>query len=329
MDRTERFYKIDQLLSERQAVPFAVLQEKLEVSRATIKRDLEYMRSRLNAPILWDREARGYRFAGAAEAGLGAGDKYELPGLWFSATEIHALLTMQHLLANLGRGGLLGSQVEALQARLKGLLGSAENPAEEIERRVRIIGATARPMPLVQFSAVGSALLRRKRLKLDYFARTSGETTSRDVSPQRLVHYRDNWYLDAWCHLRQGLRSFAVDAIRHAEVLDLAAEDVADAELDGVLGAGYGIFSGREVQWATLRFSPARARWVAAEAWHPKQKAGFDGEGRYVLEIPYSDDRELLMDILRHGRDVEVLDPPELRRRVAEELAVAARAYPD
>ncbi len=323
MDRTERFYKIDQLLSGRQAVPFAVLQEKLEVSRATIKRDLEYMRSRLNAPIVWDREARGYRFKGAA----GPGDKYELPGLWFSATEIHALLTMQHLLANLGRGGLLGGQVEALQARLKGLLGSAENPVEEVERRVRIIGAAARPMPLEQFSAVGSALLRRKRLMLDYFARGRGETALRQVSPQRLVYYRDNWYLDAWCHLRQGLRSFAVDAIRHAEMLDLPAQDVAEAELDAELGSGYGIFSGRQVQWASLRFSPARARWVAPEAWHPKQKAAFDEQGRYCLEIPYSDDRELLMDILRHGRDVEVLAPPELRRRVAEELAAAAKAY--
>ncbi len=55
MDRTERFYKIDQMIHDRRLVPFAELQEALEVSRATLKRDLEYMRNRLNAPIVWDR----------------------------------------------------------------------------------------------------------------------------------------------------------------------------------------------------------------------------------------------------------------------------------
>ena len=65
MDRTERFYKIDQMIHDRRLVPFAELQEALEVSRATLKRDLEYMRNRLNAPIVWDRHAGtggGYRF---------------------------------------------------------------------------------------------------------------------------------------------------------------------------------------------------------------------------------------------------------------------------
>jgi predicted DNA-binding transcriptional regulator YafY len=63
MDRTERFYKIDQLLQERRIVPFSVFAADLGVSRATFKRDLEYMRSRLNAPIEWDRDAGAYRYA--------------------------------------------------------------------------------------------------------------------------------------------------------------------------------------------------------------------------------------------------------------------------
>ncbi|MDD5296418.1 MAG: YafY family protein [Rhodocyclaceae bacterium] len=325
MDRTERFYKIDQLLSERKVVPFAVLQEKLEVSRATIKRDLEYLRSRLNAPIVWDREARGYRFGSPEQ--VGAGDRYELPGLWFSSEEILALLTMQHLLANLDRGGLLGAQVEPMQARLRGLLGSADNSAEEVQKRVRILGMAARSTPLDQFSLVGSALLKRKRLSINYFARGRGENSEREISPLRLVHYRDNWYLDAWCHLRQGLRSFSLDAMHAVQLLASPAVDVPEDQLDADLGAGYGIFSGREVQWARLRFTAERARWVASETWHPNQKGHFDADGSYLLELPYSDDRELLMDILRQGRGVAVLAPSELRRRVAEELRAAASSY--
>ena len=327
MDRTERFYKIDQMIHDRTVVTFTELLEALEVSRATLKRDLEYMRNRLNAPIVWDRDAGaggGYRFdTPHAEAGA----QYELPGLWFNANEVHALLTMQHLLTDLDPGGMLTPHVQPLMARLNSLLGSGENTAEEIRRRVLIVGLGKRDMKLAHFEKVGSALLRRKRLAITYFARGSGETTEREVSPQRLVYYRGNWYLDAWCHLRNDIRNFAIDSIRAAEVIEKKAREVSHRSMDEVLGPGYGIFSGRKLQHAVLRFTPERARWVAQETWHPKQKGRVEADGSWHLEFPYADHRELIMDILKFGADVEVLAPPDLRRRVAEEAARLTALY--
>jgi predicted DNA-binding transcriptional regulator YafY len=219
MDRTERFYKIDQMIHDRKLVPFVDLMAALEVSRATLKRDLEYMRNRLNAPIVWDREAGGYRFdTPHAEAGA----QYELPGLWFNSGEVHALLTMQHLLTDLDPGGILTPHIRPLIARLNSLLGTAENTAEEIRRRVLIVGLGKRELKLAHFEKVGAALLRRKRLAITYFARGSGETTEREVSPQRLVYYRQNWYLDAWCHLRNDIRNFSLDSIRECNVIESA-----------------------------------------------------------------------------------------------------------
>ena len=142
----------------------------------------------------------------------------------------------------------------------------------------------------------------------------------RQVSPQRLVHYRDNWYLDAWCHWRNGLRSFSVDAVVRVQVQDTPAIDVPDAELDDVLGAGYGIFSGRHVQWAILRFSADRARWVSAERWHPDQIGRWNSQGQWLLNVPYADPRELVMDILRHVPEVDVIGPDELRAEVVHRL---------
>jgi predicted DNA-binding transcriptional regulator YafY len=214
MDRTERFYKIDQMIHDRKVVSFSELMEALEVSRATLKRDLEYMRNRLNAPIVWDRDAGiagGYRFDTPHAEG---GAQYELPGLWFNSGEVHALLTMQHLLTDLDPGGILTPHIRPLIARLNGLLGTAENTAEEIRRRVLIVGLGRRELKLAHFEKVGAALLRRKRLAITYFARGSGETTEREVSPQRLVYYRENWYLDAWCHLRNDIRNFSLDSIQ-------------------------------------------------------------------------------------------------------------------
>lgn len=324
MDRTERFYKIDQLISERQVVSFDTLLEVLEVSTATLKRDIQYLRDRLNAPLIWDRAARGYRYERDT---VPTGSQFELPGLWFNASEIHALLTMQHLLATLDQSGLLGPHIQPLMARLNGLLGSADNTSEEIRKRVRIIGAGARRMQLHHFEKVGSALLQRKRLLITYRARGKDEITEREISPQRLVHYRENWYLDAWCHVRRGLRSFAVDAILKADLLETPTKTVSEKTLDAVLGSGYGIFSGKKVQWAKLKFNAERARWVAQEQWHPKQKSKFEPDGSYRLDIPYSDDRELIMDILRHGPTVEVLAPLALRERVREQIGQMQQRY--
>ncbi|MDO9227526.1 MAG: WYL domain-containing protein [Pseudomonadota bacterium] len=328
MDRTERFYKIDQLLAERLVVPFEDLLAALEVSRATLKRDLLYLRARLNAPIVWDRDARGYRYSGrGGEGAARGGGQFKLPGLWFNAREIHALLTMRHLLASLDQGGLLGPHVQPLMARLNGLMGTADDTAEEVRKRVRILGLAARKMDLDAFERVGSALLRRKRLLITYHARGSNAVSEREVSPLRLVHYRENWYLDAWCHLRRGLRNFSVDAIERAEILEKPARDIAEKSLNQVLGAGYGIFSGGRVRWARLRFTPERARWLTSEQWHPKQKGHLQDDGAYLLELPYADDRELIMDILKYGPDCEVLAPEELRTRVREQAAATLARY--
>jgi len=324
MSQTERVYKIDQLLTDRRVVSFQALQEALEVSRATLKRDLAYMRDRLNAPIVFDRDLDGYRFDGAAPK---IGGQYELPGLWFSAAEIHALLTMQHLLANLDPGGILAPHIQPLMARLNALLGTAENTADEIRKRILIVGQGKRSLRLEHFERVGSALLRRKRLHISYYARGKDEVTEREVSPQRLVHYRENWYLDAWCHVRRELRNFSVDSIRRCEVLEKSAREVANRTMQEVLGPGYGIFGGRELQWASLRFSPERARWVATEAWHPQQRGRFEADGSWVLQLPYGDDRELIMDILKHGAHVEVLESAQLRDRVKEALRAAMQHY--
>lgn len=322
MNRTERLYRIDQLLHQRKVVPRNDLLEELEISWATLKRDLAYMRDRLNAPIVFDNERGGYCFDLS-----GTGPQYELPGLWFSAQEILALLTMHRLLEELDSGGLLGPQIGPLMARLNALLESGTGSAEEVMRRVKVIAAQNRPVPARWFEVVGSALVQRHRIEILYFTRSRNERSRREVSPQRLVHYRNAWYLDAWCHRSDALRVFALDAIEEARMIDRKARNVSIAEIDRELGAGYGIYRGRNLRWAVLRFSADAARWVRAEVWHPKQEGETLEDGSYVLKIPYADTPELEMDILRHGEQVEVVSPDALRRRIAERLGAARARY--
>lgn len=322
MNRTERFYKIDQMLNERRVVPIADFLETLGVSRATFKRDMEYLRDRLHAPILWDREAGGYRFSTTGTPG----PAYALPGLWFSSGELYALLAAQKLLSEI-EPGILAAHIAPLQSRLNTLLEASGHSARDITERVRLLSMGKRTVEPRFFTDMMSALLERKRLEITAWHRGRNETSQRQISPQRLIHYRDNWYLDAWCHLRQALRSFSVDAINRVRILQERADDIAPETLDQHYAAAYGIFSGRPKAWAVLRFSPERTRWVQSEQWHRHQRSEILPDGSLRLSLPYADERELLMDILRHGRHVDVEGPPALRQSIAAEIRVLAERY--
>ena len=310
MDRTERFYHIDRLLNERRVVPVQVFLEELEVSLATFKRDLEYLRERFNAPIVWDRDAGGYRFDAPS-----SGPRYELPGLWFNSSEVIALLTMQQLLRNL-EPGLLVEHVEPLLTRLQTILGEGNVTVGDIEKRIRFHRQAARVHDGKHFTLVATAVLQRKRLVIDHYVKARDETITREVSPQRLTFYREAWYLDAWCHLRNELRSFALDAMKKVTLSKESVKEVSDKEIARILDGGYGIFSGKDLQWAELEFTAEQARWVSRETWHQKQQRHFAPDGSYRLKAPFSDPTELVMDILRHVPAVKVISPPELREQV-------------
>ena len=324
MDRTERFYKIQRLLTERKVVSRDVFLENLSVSRATFKRDLEYLRDRIRMPIVWDRAQGGYRI----DENDPDAHTHQLPGLWFSAEEIHALLTMEQLLEGL-QPGMLTDLVRPLLSRIHQILATGDYTAVEVSRRIKIIQIGVRPVEHTHFQAISSASLSRHRLCITHYDRQSSESQTREISPQRLVYYRDNWYLDAWCYLRKALRTFALDAIESVTVLDKRARDIKEQTLDETLGAGFGIFSCRATETAILRFDPVRARWVSKETWHAQQEGEFELDGAYVLKVPYSDPRELVMDILKYGGDVEVLGPVKLRKMVREQLSGANRLYPE
>jgi len=330
LDRTERFYKIELLLRSRACVSFAALRDELEVSPATLKRDLQYLRDRLNAPIVYDAQDNGYRFASAARGAGTTSPRQELPGLWFSETEVHALLTMHQLLAGLDDDGVLARHLQPLLERLEGMLGPDERQGRELMRRVKVIGAARRRVPSRYFALLGSALLRRRRVWLRYWKRSDRSASVREVSPQRLVNHRNTWYLDAWCHASDGLRRFALDAMRDARPLESKARLVPLRELEAALDAGYGIYggTGAKRRWATLVFDADAAQWVANEEWHAGQKSRWLADGRYELQVPFTDPTELAMDILRHGDSVVVGGDKALVALVGERLRRAAAAYP-
>jgi predicted DNA-binding transcriptional regulator YafY len=322
MSDMERLHRIKYMIQARKSVPKQAFLDELEISDATFKRDLEYLRSRMNASIVYDRYSGGYRFENPQDA-----EKTELPGLWFTEKEATALVLMQHLLSSLDQGGLIGPHIEPLTAIIDGILGQSETTAKELRKRIKVLGMGSRKNSIEHFAEIGAALLKRNRLDVTYYSKGKDETTQRVISPQRLIFYRENWYLDAYCHLRKELRSFAVDGIRKAVLTNETADEISEKQAQAHFAESYGIFSGKATQRAKLRFTPEHARWVATEKWHGQQVGSFDKEGFYILEFDYNQDPELIMDILKHGSGVEVLGPASLKSKVKAELEKTIANY--
>ena len=323
MSKTARVYKIEMLIRNRGHVSFQEMKDELEVSDATLKRDLEYLRDQLGAPIEYSRLDGGYGFG----AGYRGQEKHELPGLWFNERELYSLLMAHQMLSELGSDGVISRHLAPLLDRIHVLLAPGEADAKGLLKRIKIISPAKRPVPTQFFEMVGEALLKRQRLHLRYLTRGRSAVSERDVSPQRLVHYRNTWYLDAWCHSRKQVLRFALDAIETATMLDEKAKEISLKQIQTEMDGGFGIFAGEKRQWATLVFQEKAAQWVSREEWHPEQLGVWLEDGSYELKIPFVHETEIVMDILRHGNQVKAVAPSSLVAHVAKQLAEASALY--
>ena len=304
------------------------LEAEMGVSRATVYRDLDFLRDVLGAPLNVDDQRR-WRYARDEQA------PFELPGLWLNAEELYALVLTRQIVEGSKRTedaaqdddgpdeSLLGASLAAAQNRIEKLLGEK---AVNL-KRLRVLRHNHRRVDERVFRSIAAATLERRSLRFGYRARSTDEPTTRTVHPQRLVPYRDNWYLDAFDETRDALRSFALDRISDVKLLEGAAKELADSELDAALTTGYGIFSGAARNNATIVFSPHAARWAAEERWHATQSGKFLPDGRFELKVPYSNGRELLMDVLRYGPDAEITAPIALREQMRSLLTLTSESY--
>ena len=319
MDKFDRIMALyRELTSRRYPVSRKELEQRLECKGITVKRAVRALRDYFHVPVIYDREHNGYMIDSSA-------GEHEVPGLWFSAEEIHALLAADSLLSNL-EPGLVKQETAPFRRRLRAMMQKLGGAGSQLDR-IRLLNMGRRRDQSRHFPRIAQSVLQRTRLRIRYHSRSGDEISEREISPQRLAHYRDNWYLDAWCHDKNALRTFSLDRIDAAAELKKKARNLSDEELDDHLAGAFGIFAGKPDKIAKLVFNQRRARWVSNETWHPDQKGQWREDGSYELHLPYHHAPELIGDILKYGAEVEVLEPPELREAVVAELAKAAKNY--
>ena len=327
MSQATRLREIIAILEScRHPVPTQIFLDKLDVSLSAFKRDLDVLRDQMQAPIVWKAgEAGAIRGYVLEDKGWSSG-KLGLPNAWFSSAEIYALLMIDAFASHIGPG-LLTEHLAPLITRITLALSAADDSPQDIRARVRILASASKRVNTPFFESVAQATIKQQQLNILYFTRSKNERSERVVSPQRLIHYKENWYLIAWCHKAEGLRMFALDAIEAANSTKDTALTIDVKLVDAIIGRDFGIYSGGERQWAKLKFTALQTRWVQAEVWHTEQKTTLNEDGSLVIEIPFSNPKELMLDILRFGPEVMVLEPPALRQAIKERLDKAAFQY--
>lgn len=315
MTKEDKLFLLNRIFSTRRtAISAADLAERLECSERSVNRYIKQLRDGYGAPLLnapggWFYDRRELRER-----------TWEMPGLWLTKDETHSLLLLLVLLERFGHG-LLGREMKNFEERLDQLAQARGVAVDSLRQCIHITPMGERKTDYQVLAHAVNALIDRKQLVFNYedFRR---QATRRTVSPQRLRYYRDNWYLHAWCHTRQALRTFSIARMTEAVGSRERARKVDERKLDVDFDTTYGIFTGGTRKTARLRFLPPLASEIARQQWHPKQKRRWAGE-HYLLSVPYSHAEELLQDVMRCLPCVVVEGPPALRKKLLEALAQA------
>ena len=318
----EKVYVVHRCLSlNRHGVTSSRLRQVAGCSEQTLFRILRFMRGELGAPIPPKPPNGLYRYE--------EGTCYELPGIWLKGEELVSLTELASRLEELQAEFLTGSYLRPFVEKLESLLEDRKVPLARMNHKVLFLPMRMRKIDGVIFRTVMEALFDGRKVYIRHEDRSTGTITERSVSPQKMIRYRDNWYLDAYCHLRDDLRSFSLSGILEVHKSSEKTRVVPERDLQDHFASAYGIFGGKADKTADILLTGLAARMAGQEPWHSREERETLAGGALKLRIPYRDSRELLGDILRFGEEAEVLGPPELRDQLIKKLKKVSKKYPE
>lgn len=318
MAKLEKIYLLDNILQNRKTpASAAYLMERLACSSATLYRLIATLKDEFNAPILKNNSDhnKGFYYEPSAQ--------FSLPGVRLNMEETNGLLMAAQILEDL--------QSEALNQSLSRIIGNIEKVLEDKglsnRKLVKIIPALSRKPDPKTFETILDALNQGKKLKFSYSARGQTEVTERLVSPQRFTSYKNAWYLDAYCHLRNDIRLFALENIIHCEIDIEKAKNLSESILRDHYASSYGLFAGVDKYTAQIEFDLSLAPWAKNIHWHSKQTQTKRDESHVIMTIPYDHSDELIADLLRFGPAAKVLSPDRLKQQIKHTLSNTLDIY--
>ena len=165
---------------------------------------------------------------------------------------------------------------------------------------------------------IQQAIIRKKRIRINYFSHINKEFKARTISPYGFKSYQNNFYLAAYCHSRKEIRIFALNRISQIKILNISIHEI-EFDLESYFDSGFGVFSDKLIK-VKLKFSENASYFVKERILHKEQKIIELDDGSIVLELPAKGLFEIKRLVLSYGKDVQVLEPEELIHLIKEEI---------
>jgi len=313
----ERFVWFDDQVKGKKFPNATSLAEKFELSTKTAQRDIEFMRDRLLCPLYYDSSQKGYYYDD---------ETFSLPMIYLSSEELSSLLIARKMLQDIS-GGFIGDEISSIVDKITNVLSKHIATGDKIDDAFSFQLIEYSPAPEQVFKAILEGCLKKKCLSFTYYSPATEEKSERTIEPYHLFNYMGTWHTIGYCHLRKGIRDFALSRISGAEVLNESFEIPDDFEFKKYFLSTFGLYKGKSTKQVTLRFTPEKSKWIKDQIWHKDQKARYLKDGSLELSFPVSDFSEITREILKHGDAVEVIKPETLRDLIKAEAEKIAKIY--
>jgi predicted DNA-binding transcriptional regulator YafY len=315
----ERFFWFHREIKERRYPNATTLANRAEVNSKTAQRDIEFMRDRLKAPLVYSCRDRGYYYSD---------ESFELPAVWLKPEEVTAFVIAKRLASCIPDAGIKETLKYFLDKFSTVFSDKTNLDINQLSDKISLKNIEYYNVNETVFEKTINALLSSRSLRINYYSPYEDIETKRTILPLHLLNYMGNWHLIAFCNLKKGLRNFVLSRIRECipskELISLPPDL---PPIKQFIRQNFGIFSGKERYKVSLSFSPQTSRRVKEQVWHKRQKTKIDENGRLTLTVPVSDFREIKREILKFGADVEVISPAALKKEIKEEIKKMQKIY--
>lgn len=309
----ERMLRIHQAIQAGGFPNATTLARQLEVSSKSIARDLAFMRDRLELPLAYDGRRYGFYYTQEVSA---------FPSLQITEGELFALVVAEKAVQQYRGTSFERPLFSALKKMADALPDTVSLHLADWDRTISFRTSAEPILNLEIFDALARAVTRRTQLELHY--RKPGRTAAelRVVDPYHLANVNGEWYLFAFDHLRQDLRTFVPARIQSLRPTGRRFERPRGFSLDELLRGSFGVHSADGRYEVVLHFAPEVADYIREKRWHASQVLRPLAPGGVELRLKLSSLVEIQRWILGWGGAVKVIQPPEL----AEAVRRAAQA---
>jgi proteasome accessory factor B len=317
----ERIVALDRAIRAGKFPNAGTISRLLEVCPRTVQRDIEFLRDRLHAPLVFDSRRNGYAYSDPG---------YRLPSADLTEEEILTLCRAERVVEQMYRDTPFGPALARTFRKLTAGLTERVHVRSTLDFPSHSFHVSAStPLDPGLFRDLDDLILTRIRVAIRYWSASRDEETNREVDPYHLACIDNYWYLIAFCQLRGQIRMFALSRIRQLEPTGATFDQPTDFRIDDYLARSFAVLRGAEgeLHRVRLRFTADAVRYVRERTWHLSQKQEFTDEGSLVLSLEVGNLRGVERWVLSWGVDCEVLEPAELRTRITVALEETLRRY--